>query len=47
MLEDGYAPKDMALTEGCSANAAAKRIWVIRQTLREPISKIASLTFQN
>ena len=45
MLEEGYTPKDMALAEGCSANAAAKRVWVIRQTLREPISKLASQRF--
>ena len=41
MLEEGDAPRDMALAEGCSADAAAKRVWVIRQTLREPLSEIA------
>jgi len=41
MLEDGYAPKDMAAVGNCSADAAGKRIWIIRQTLREPVKKIA------
>lgn len=41
MLEDGYAPKDMAVIEDCTPDAAGKRIWVIRQTLREPVSEIA------
>ena len=41
MLEAGDSPKDMVLSEGCSANAAAKRVWVIRQALQKPLSKIA------
>ena len=41
MLEAGDSPKDMARSEGCSANAAAKRVWVIRQALQKPLSKIA------
>jgi len=40
-LEDGMTPKDMAAQEGCTADAAAKRVWVIRQALKEPISEIA------
>ena len=41
MLEEGDSPKDMAIAEGCSADAASKRLWVIRQTLKEPLSKIS------
>ena len=41
MLEEGDTPKTMALVEGCTADAAAKRVWVIRQTLKEPVSGIA------
>jgi len=41
LLEEGYAPKDMAAVENCTPDAAGKRVWVIRQTLREPVQKIA------
>lgn len=41
MLEEGETPKTMAASEGCTPDAAAKRIWVIRQTLKDPISDIA------
>jgi len=41
LLEEGYAPKDMAAVENCTPDAAGKRIWVIRQTLREPVQEIA------
>lgn len=41
MLEEGDSPKTMALAEGCTADAASKRIWIIRQTLKEPVSVIA------
>lgn len=41
LLEEGHTPKTMALVEGCTADAAAKRVWVIRQTLKEPVSGIA------
>ena len=40
-LEEGYAPKDMAAMEGCTPNAAAKRVFVIRQALKESLGDIA------
>ncbi len=40
-LEEGFTPKDMAAMEGCTANAAGKRIWNIRHALCEPVHKIA------
>ena len=39
MLIEGYAPREMAIIEGCTANAASKRIWEIRQTLRPLLAK--------
>lgn len=42
MLEDGLTRVEMAEVEGCSADAAAKRVWVIRQTLGEPVAEIAA-----
>ena len=41
MLEKGETPKTMALVEDCTADAAAKRVWVIRQTLKQPVAEIA------
>ena len=40
-LEEGYSPKEMADMEGCTADAAAKRLWFIRKTLKKPIGEIA------
>ena len=40
-FEEGYAPKDMAAMEGCTPNAAAKRMFVIRQALKESLEDIA------
>ena len=40
-LEEGYTPKEMAAMEGCTADAAAKRLWFIRKTLKKPIGEIA------
>ena len=41
LLIDGYTPKEMAAIEGCTANAAAKRIWSIRQTLKETLLQVS------
>lgn len=40
-LEDGYGPKDMAAADNCTPNAAAKRVFTIRQELSEPLAKLA------
>jgi RNA polymerase sigma-70 factor (ECF subfamily) len=37
-----YAPREMAEIEGCTPNAASKRVWDIRNALQEPLSAIAS-----
>lgn len=41
MLEHGYTPKEMALVENCTPNAASRRIWSIRQSLKQPLTEIA------
>ena len=41
MLEEGYEPRDMAEREGCTPNAAAKRIHDIRKALKAAIAEIA------
>ena len=38
---DGHKPKEMAELEGCSANAASKRVFDIRATLRPGLCEIA------
>lgn len=38
---EGYGTQEMAEEEGCSASAAAKRLWGIRQALKGPLSEIA------
>jgi RNA polymerase sigma factor (sigma-70 family) len=40
-LEEGYTPKEMAAMEGCTADAAAKRLWFIRKTLKKSIGEVA------
>ena len=42
MLDEGYKPKDMAVLDNCSPNAASKRVFDIRQFLRKEISGLAS-----
>ncbi len=34
-LEDGYSTNEMAAMDGCSPNAASKRLWGIRNVIRE------------
>lgn len=41
MLEDGYAPRQMAAIEGCTPNAAAKRVCDIRRALRAALADVA------
>lgn len=41
LFEEELTPKDMAEREGCTANAAAKRIWDIRQALKASLSETA------
>lgn len=37
-----YSPREMAKIEGCTPNAAAKRVWDIRKALKEPLAAIAA-----
>ena len=41
LFEEELAPKEMAEREGCTANAAAKRIWDIRHSLKAAIAETA------
>ena len=41
MLKDGYAPREMAALEGCTPNAASKRIFDIRHSLKAAIAQVA------
>ncbi|MBO4427763.1 MAG: hypothetical protein J5771_04710 [Bacteroidales bacterium] len=41
LLKEGYAPRDMAVVEGCTPNAASIRIHGIRHALSEPVGEIA------
>lgn len=41
LFDEELTPKEMAVREGCSANAAAKRIWDIRQALKASLSETA------
>ena len=42
MLDEGYKPKDMAILDNCSPNAAAKRVFDIRRQLKKDIAGLAS-----
>ena len=37
--EAGYGPQEIAEEEGCSSNAAAKRLWGARQSLKKRLAK--------
>ena len=39
LVEEELTPKEMAEREGCTANAAAKRIWDIRHALKVAIAE--------
>lgn len=39
MLYEGYAPKDMAAIEGCTPNAASKRLFEIRKILKKAMAQ--------
>lgn len=41
LFDEELTPKEMAEREGCTANAAAKRIWDIRQALKAFLSETA------
>ena len=41
LVDEKLTPKDMAKREGCTANAAAKRIWDIRHALKTAIAETA------
>ena len=41
LVEEELTPKEMAEREGCTANAASKRIWDIRQALKAAIAETA------
>ena len=41
LVEEELTPKEMAEREGCTANAAAKRIWDIRHALKTTIAETA------
>ncbi|MBR5678885.1 MAG: hypothetical protein IKX20_12280 [Paludibacteraceae bacterium] len=41
LLEAGYTPKQMAIVEGCTANAASKRIFDIRRVLKASLAEVA------
>ncbi len=41
LVEEELTPKEMAEREGCTANAAAKRIWDIRHALKGSIAETA------
>ena len=41
LLEEGESNSTIAELEGCTPNAVAKRIWVIRKTLKGNIKGIA------
>ena len=41
LVEEELTPKEMAEREGCTANAASKRIWDIRQALKAAIAGTA------
>lgn len=41
LYDEGLTPKEMAEREGCTADAAAKRIWDIRRILKAAIAETA------
>lgn len=41
LIDEELTPKEMAEREGCTANAAAKRIWDIRHALKTTIAETA------